>query len=38
MRKLLVIVALVAIIAVMIVQFGPGILFSGEPARSSTAR
>jgi hypothetical protein len=38
MRKLLVIAALVAIIALMLVQFGPGVLFSREPARSSTAR
>jgi hypothetical protein len=38
MRKLLVIAALVAILALMLVQFGPEILFKGETAHSSIAR
>jgi hypothetical protein len=38
MRKLLVIAALVAILALMLVQFGPGILFRGEAAHSILAR
>ena len=38
MRKLLALAALVAIIVLMLVQFGPQFVFNNEPVHPSSAR
>ncbi len=38
MRKLLALVVLLAIVLLMLVQFGPSAVFGGEPAGSSHVR